>query len=188
MDEEFEVKGPHDEVLERPDEGGGFGARIAVMTAIMSTAGALLSYEAGVTLSQAMMKKNEASIHKTEASDQWGYYQAKGNKQNLAILAAKLTTGEDRRANQAESQRYEQEKKEIKETAEDFERQSLAADRKSEQLMHTHHRWAMGATAMQIGISLAAIAMLTRRKWLQYASLGCAAAGLIIAILAGIGV
>jgi len=29
-----------------------------------------------------------------------------------------------------------------------------------------HHRWALGATAMQIAIALSAIALLTRRHWL----------------------
>jgi ElaB/YqjD/DUF883 family membrane-anchored ribosome-binding protein len=187
MSEEFEVKGPHEEVLEESIERESFGARLAVMTAIMATAGAILSYEAGLTLSEALMAKNEASIHKTEASDQWNFYQAKGNKENLAVLAAKLTTGEDRLVNQAEAKRYEQEKAQIKKTAESFEQNSRAADEKSEKYMHAHHLWATSTTAMQIGISLAAIALLTRRKWLQYASLACAISGLAIAFYVGLG-
>lgn len=44
--------------------------RHAVMTAIMATIGALLSYEASVSLGEAIIFKNEASIKKMEASDQ----------------------------------------------------------------------------------------------------------------------
>ena len=77
MGEEFEVKGPHEEVLEGGEGGHGFNNRIAVMTAIMATLGALLSYEASFTLSEAIMFKNEAAIKKTEAANQWNYYQAK---------------------------------------------------------------------------------------------------------------
>jgi hypothetical protein len=188
MSEEFEVKGPHEEVLEHSEAGGNFSARLAVMTAIMAAAGALFSYEAGLTLSEAILAKNEASIRKTEAADQWSFYQAKGTKQNLAELAAKLTAGEDRSANRNEAQRYEREKEAIKKSAEDFEHQSLDAERKSERYMHVHHRWATGTTAMQIGISLAAIALLTRRQWLQFASMACALVGLAFALLAGLSV
>jgi len=39
-------------------------------------------------------------------------------------------------------------------------------------------------TALQIAISLAAITLLTRKKWLQYASYGVAAAGSGLAALA----
>src|SRR5664279_1484386 len=124
MSEEFEVKGLHEEVLEGGEEGSSFNNRLAVMTAIMATIGALLSYEASVTLGEAIIFKNEASIKKTEASDQWNYYQAKGNKQNLAELAAKLTTGKEHDDSKSEALRYNSEKSEIKKKAEDLEKLS----------------------------------------------------------------
>lgn len=188
MSEEFEVKGPHEEVLEAGEESSGFNGRLAVMTAIMATIGAILSYEASVTLGEAILFKNEASIKKTEASDQWNFYQAKSNKQNLAELAAKLTTGKDRDDSKSDILHYSAEKSEIKKKAEDFEKLSHEADEHSEQSMHSHHRWATGTTALQIAISLAAIALLTRRKWLQYASLTCAAVGVIFGVCAWLGI
>ena len=68
MSEEFEVKGPHEEVLEGNEESRGFNGSLAVMTAVMATVGAILSYEASVTLGEAIIFKNEASIQKTNAS------------------------------------------------------------------------------------------------------------------------
>ena len=109
MSEGFEVKGPHEEVLEGGEKGEGFNNRLAVMTAVMATVGALLSYEASVTLGEAIIFKNEASIRKTEASNQWNYFQAKSNKQNLAELAAKLTTGKDRDGSKNDAVRYSSE-------------------------------------------------------------------------------
>jgi hypothetical protein len=47
--------------------------------------------------------------------------------------------------------------------------------------MHHHHRWAQAMTALQVSISLAAITLLTRRKWMQWASLGVAVGGCVIA-------
>jgi hypothetical protein len=41
-----------------------------------------------------MMYKNEAVLKRTEASDQWAFYQAKSNKQHLAELAAVLAPTE----------------------------------------------------------------------------------------------
>src|SRR5260221_1685106 len=37
-----------------------------------------------------------------------------------------------------------------------------------------HHRWAQATTALQVAIALAAIALLTKKKWLEYAMLGVA--------------
>ena len=42
--------------------------------------------------------------------------------------------------------------------------------------MHLHHRWAQ-ATALQVSIALAAMALLTRRKWLEYGMFGVAGVG-----------
>jgi Na+/glutamate symporter len=58
------------------------------MTAIFATIGALFGYMAGATQNDALLFKSEGTIRKTEASDQWNFYQAKSSKQNLAELAA----------------------------------------------------------------------------------------------------
>ena len=73
----FHVHGPHDHAVEHAAHGeDDFASRIAVMTAILSTVGALFSYQGGATQNDAMLHKNEAAIRKTEASNQWNYYQA----------------------------------------------------------------------------------------------------------------
>ncbi len=188
MSEEFEVKGPHEEVLEGGEGGQSFNNRIAVMTAIMATIGALISYEASVTLGEAILSKNEAAIKKTEASDQWNFYQAKSNKQNLAELATKLTAGKDQEDKKIDIARYTTEKIEIKKKAEATEKLSREADERSEKYMHSHHRWATGVTMLQIAISLAAITILTRKNWLEYVSLTCAGIGLVFGVLAWFGI
>ena len=191
MSEEFEVKGPHEEVLEGGEEALGdkkFNNRIAVMTAIMATLGALISYEASVTLGEAILSKNEAAIKKTEAADQWNFYQAKSNKQNLAELATKLTAGKDHDDKAKDIARYATEKIEIKKKAEATEKLSREADERSEKYMHSHHRWATGVTMLQIAISLAAITILTRKNWLEYVSLSCAGIGVVFGVLAWFGI
>lgn len=181
----FHVHGPHDHAVEHAAHGGDdFASQIAVMTAILATAGALFSYQGGDTQNAALMFKNEAAIRKTEASDQWNFYQAKSSKQNMAELGAVLTSGEQSAAYLKEADRYKSEKAEIKAKAEALETQSKAAEAKSEEAIHLHHRWAQAMTAIQVAISLAAITLLARKKWLQYAAYGTAAAGCALAALA----
>lgn len=177
----FHVHGPHDHAVEHAAHGDdSFASRIAAMTAVLSTVGALFSYEGGSTQNDALMYKNEAAIKKTEASNQWNYYQAKSSKQNMAELAMALTTGEANQRYKAEIERYKTEKVEIKEKAEKLEAASSAANEHSDEAMHLHHRWAQAMTAIQVSISLAAITLLSRRRWLQWAALGVAGAGCIV--------
>src|SRR5512137_3158214 len=111
----FHVHGPHDHAVEHEAQhGDSFAGRIAVMTAIFATIGALYGYMAGATQNEALLFKNEAAIKKTEASDQWNFYQAKSSKQNLAELGATLTTGEQQAKYAKEAERYKAEKEEIR--------------------------------------------------------------------------
>jgi len=183
----FHVHGPHDHELEHAAEHGAkdsFAGTIAVMTAILATIGALFSYMGGATQANAGLYKNNAAIKKTEASNQWNYYQAKSSKQNLSELALALVP-EDKRAKYLdEVERYKKEKAEIKAAAEKLEAQSTDWDKQSDAQMHVHHRWAQATTALQISIALAAMALLTRRKWLEYGMFGVAAVGLVLGGLA----
>ena len=188
-DHGFHVHGPHDHELEHAAQHGGadsFTGRIAVMTAVLATIGALFSYQGGATQANAGLFKNNAAIKKTEASNQWNYYQSKSSKQNMAELAIALVPEDKKPLYQQEVDRYKKEKTEIKTAAEKLEADSTAWDKQSDEQLHLHHRWAQATTALQISIALAAIALLTRRKWLGYgvlavAGLGIALGGLAIA-------
>nr|WP_315482457.1 DUF4337 domain-containing protein [uncultured Undibacterium sp.] len=180
----FHVHGPHDHEVEHAAHSNDqFSSKIAVMTAIMATVGALLGYEGGATQNSAAMLKNSAAINKTEASNRWSHYQAKSNKQNLAELALLLPTV-DVEKYKAEIDRYKTEKEQIKKEAEAFELRVVELEKASDAALHQHHRWAQAMTAIQIAISLAAIALLTKKKWLEYTSYTVAAAGMGIATLA----
>ncbi|TSA00376.1 MAG: DUF4337 domain-containing protein [Rhodocyclaceae bacterium] len=184
----FHVHGPHDHAVEHAAQGGGHGegdnfvSRIAVATAILSTLGALGGYEAGHTQNAALLYKNEAAIQKTAASNQWNYYQAKSNKQNLAELSVTLTSGEQRERFKQEIERYKAEKTEIKAGAEKLEAAAREADKKSEMEMHVHGRWALSTTLLQVSIALSAIALLTRKSWLLYGVFAAAGVGVAFGV------
>ncbi len=128
----FHVHGPHDHEIEHAAHSNDmFSSKIAVMTAIMATVGALLGYEGGATQNQAAMLKNSASIKKTEAANQWSYYQSKSSKQNLAELAM-VIPGIDPEKYQTEVTRYKTEKEQIKKEAEALEKQVVELEEASE--------------------------------------------------------
>ena len=186
-DHGFHVHGPHDHAIEHAAQHGdtdSFTGRVAVMTAVLATIGALFSYQGGATQANAGLFKNNAAIKKTEASNQWNYYQSKSSKQNMAELAIALVSEDKKPQYQQEVDRYKKEKAEIKTAAEKLEADSNAWDKQSDEQLHLHHRWAQATTALQISIALAAIALLTRRKWLGYGVLGVAGLGIALGGLA----
>ncbi len=171
----FHVHGPHDHELEHATqsghghEDGGMTNQIAMFTAIIATVGAIFGYMGGATQANAGLYKNNAAIKKTEASNQWNYYQAKSSKQNLSELALELAPASKKEFYESEVKRYKSEKGDIKKDAEKLEAQAKAWDEQSDQQMHQHHRWAQATTALQVSIALAAIALLTRKNWLKKA-------------------
>jgi hypothetical protein len=181
----FHVHGPHDHAVEHASHAGdSLASRVAVMTAVLSTIGAIFSYQGGFTQNEALVYKNQSILYKnqsvlrkTEASNQWNYYQAKSNKQNLAEFALALAPAERREFYANEIKRYNADKEEIRVAAEKLETEvkhydklSAEADEKSAEAYHPHHRLALAMTLIQIAISLASITVLTRKTWLFWSA------------------
>jgi hypothetical protein len=187
MSEEFEVQGPHEEAVEHIGEHGAadrFAGRIAITTALLATVGAMFSYMAGSTQADAALFKNDAAIKTTLASDQWNYYQAKGNKQNLADLGHAIAPPAAQDKFAADAERYGKEKEEIRKKAEALEEEAKVFDERAGHVMHIHHRWAQAMTLLQIAIAMAAIALLTRRTWLQFVIYAFAGVGGVLGAMA----
>ncbi len=190
----FHVHGPHDHELEHATHGAGHGDggsgmtnQIAMFTAIIATVGALFAYMGGATQANAGLYKNNAALKKTEASNQWNYFQAKSTKQSLAEVSRDLTSSvADKEKYQGKIDRYEKEKNEIKGVAEKLEAEATEWDKRSDGQMHQHHRWAQATTLLQVAIALAAIALLTRKKWLEYAMFVGGVAGISVGVLAAL--
>ena len=182
----FHVHGPHEHELEHAAEHDpkGMAGQLAVVTAILATVGALFAYMGGATQANAGLYKNDAAIKKTEASNQWNYYQAKSGKQNLAELAVELAPESRKAFYTDEIKRYKQEKDAIKKDAEKFERESDDWSRRSDEQIHQHHRWAQATTALQISIAMAAIALLTKSRRLQIGVYALSVVGVVVGVLA----
>ncbi len=184
----FHVHGPHDHEMEHVAqhgaEEGSHAGQLAVITAILATVGALFGYMAGATQANAGLYKNEAAIKKTEAADQWALYQAKGNKQNLAELGVDVAPESRRGFYQDEAKRYKAEKGDIQKKAEAMEQESKEWNTKSDEQIHMHHRWAQAMTALSVAIAIAAIALLTKRRWFEYVVYAMSGVGIVLGALA----
>lgn len=185
----FHVHGPHDHEIEHAQQGvhGAMINQIAMFTAILATIGAIFAYMGGATQASAGLYKNDAAIRKTEASNQWNYFQAKSTKQALAELARDLAPNEEEKTKyQAKVDRYGQEKTEIKTKADELEAQATEWELQSDEQMHQHHRWAQATTVLQVAIAMAAIALLTKKKWLEWAMFGAGSVGAVLGLLAAL--
>src|SRR5206468_707480 len=103
---------------------------------------------------------------------------------NLSELALVIVPDDRKPGFQKEVDRYKMEKAEIKLAADKLEAEATDWNVKSDAQMHQHHRWAQATTALQVSIALAAIALLTRKKWLEYGMFGLGALGFVVGIAA----
>src|SRR5580765_2490786 len=148
-----------------------------MFTALLATIGALISYQNGNSESQGLEFKNEAILRKSEASDQWAYYQAKGIKQ---VVVENSTAGDTagRQQQRALTQRYATEKLAIEAEARKLDAEAAAANAASVRAFRPHHRLAQALALVQAAIAVAALTVLTRRRWMLAFSGACALTGI----------
>jgi predicted cobalt transporter CbtA len=169
--EEAEVPLEHlqEEIHHHAEHGGpSWISWVALSTAILAVLAAIAGLLSG-------MHANEAMMSQIQASDQWGYYQAKSIK--AAILEAKTTLASEATARDKEkAAQYQEEQAEIKREAEQKQAEAKANFRK-------HEVFAGSVTMFQIAIAIAAISALTKKRRFWFVSLVFGLAGLVFLVL-----
>ncbi len=141
---------------------------VALSTAILAVLAAIAGLLAG-------SHANEAMMSQIDASDQWGFYQAKSIK--AALLEAKdAVSSSSTAADKQKAVKYEEEETEIKKEAEQKQAEAKAH-------FHAHEVYARSVTLFQIAIAIAAISALTQRRLFWGISLLAGVGGLIFFIL-----
>lgn len=187
MEEEYEVPSPHEHAVEEASEkeNDSLAQRIALMTAVLSTIGALISYQSGSNQNEALFLKNQSILKQAEASDQWAFYQAKSTKSHLDDAAAALAPTEELKAHfLADKTKQDAQKIEIEKEAKKLQAESRKLGEESEARLHPHERLALALTFIQVAVALSAITILTRKKWLVWGALASAVVGIATAIRA----
>jgi len=157
-----------------------YGRRIGVLVGVI---GILL---AGVTIAS-HREHTAAVIHKTEANDQWSFYQAKkiraqvldvgiglaaslGKPADTKDAVAKMTADRDHQAQDTES---------IQEEAKAKEAESLRAEQRA-------LRFDLGEGLLELGLVLTSLYFLSKKKSFPIFGLTAAGLGLVAAILGAI--
>ena len=153
---------------------------IALSTAIFAALAAVTSLQAGSTINDALIKKNEAAIAQSQASDAWSYYQAKGLRAALAHSDQNTWNALSKVAPpalQADETHYlaDQHTHKVEAVAKERERDEKSAD--ADRLLREHDRLAQAVAFLQVGIALGAVAALTRKRWAWWSSMGLGLAG-----------
>jgi hypothetical protein len=172
MAEEFEVHGQHDHAVEHAAHVDSLGRWVAMFTAVLAALGAFISYQNGSSESQGLEYKNEAILKKSEASDQWAYYQAKGIKE-VIVEQSPATTDADKLSRATLAKRYSDEKAEIEKEARRLDAEAAAADKTA-----PHRRLSQALALVQSAIAVAALTVLTRQRWMLVFSGICAFTGI----------
>src|SRR5512146_1086494 len=170
-----------DEEIEK--EGGTLLRTVALTTAILAALAAIASLKAGGTVNESLALKTEATRLQAEASDQWGYYQAKGLKATMTEASRNTwvalgKTPPDELARNEE--RYADDQRKSMEKAKELEKQRDERSAEADHLMHRHHFFAQSVALLQVSIALGAVAALTRKRvvWVGSAVLGLVGAGM----------
>jgi hypothetical protein len=178
-----------DEAIEKAEEAGEervapkWTFLLALSTAIVAVLAAIASLHAGNLSGEALLSKNEAVLAQAKASDQWAYYQAKGIKGVIYQTQAEALGGRSSAIAakfRSEAKRYKDEQADIKEKADELDREVAAHNKEAEDFGHREHFFSLAVTFYQVGIALSAIAAISKRKPLWYLSLLISGGGLII--------
>jgi Domain of unknown function (DUF4337) len=157
--EEAEVPLEHlqEEIHHHAEHGGAaWISWVALSTALLAVLAAIAGLLSG-------KHANEAMMSQIEASDRWGYYQAKSIK--AAVLDAKMSLASSASESDKEiAARYQEEQSEIKHEAENKESEAKSN-------FHQHEVYARAVTMFQIAIAIAAISALTKRRPFWFVSL-----------------
>jgi hypothetical protein len=159
----------HEEIQHHAEQGGApWISWVALSTAILAVLAAIAGLLSG-------SHANEAMMNQIEASDQWGYYQAKSIK--ASVLEAKMTLAvATTEKDKEKAAQYQDEQSEIKREAEHKQAEAKAN-------FHKHEVFARSVTMFQIAIAIAAISALTKKRRFWFVSLFFGLAGLVFLVL-----
>jgi uncharacterized protein DUF4337 len=166
---EVPLENLHEEIHQHAEHSGkSWISWVALSTAILAVLAAIAGLLSG-------KHANEAMMSQIESSDEWSYYQAKSIK--ASVLDAKIALANAPNAEDSQKRdRYEKEQEEIKAEAE-----TKQAEAKTH--FHQHEILARGVTMFQIGIAIAAISALTRKRRFWIVSLFFGIAGAVFLAL-----
>jgi hypothetical protein len=155
-----------------------FGQRVGILVGVI---GILLS----VVTILSHREHTAAVVHKTEANDQWAYYQAKKIREHSAQMGAAIVTAlaTDPSKTAAISGKFTQDSERYAKDADGI--QAIARDRDAES-KHAEGRavrFDVGEGFLELGLVMSSLYFLSRRRFFVALGVIAAASGTIIGIM-----
>jgi hypothetical protein len=175
----------HHEHLEHAEHASGdkLLSLVAMTIAILAVLAAVVSSLETLASGEALSIKNEAVLAQAQASDSWAFYQAKSLKKHIYGLAADQGGPKaDKYRKTADENAAGEEK--IQSEAKALEAQRDDKMKEANTLEERHHKLTAAATLLHMGIAIATIAIIAKRRWPWIASLILGVAGSIVAVIA----
>jgi len=156
-------------------------ATIPMSIAVMAVVAAVFGSLETTAASTAVLARSDAAVKQGQASDLWGYYQAKSIKKNMYEIAADQASDHAVLTTKAEKLAGEQA---------DLQAQAVAREKEvavqvavSDAAMERHHRLTVATSMVHLAIALASISLVVGRRWLWFGALGCVAVGIVIGVI-----
>ena len=173
-----------------------FYRQVAMTMAIVAALLACVTMLSHREHTETLRLQNEATIHHTQASDQWAYYQAKKEREynydvSSEILKAVAGKSENSKGPlskadewQEKVQKYQKETGEIEKTARELTEQAKKNQEESEHAHHRADRYDLGELGIELSLVLCSLAVLTKRPRFWHAGIVIGVLGVCVAATA----
>jgi Domain of unknown function (DUF4337) len=160
----LEVHEQHERASEAHHGKDAFASRVSILVAVLAVATAATSSLENTETARAITDSSRAVLAQDKATDQWNFFESKSLKKNILDIAA--AAGGSKAADYAKRSVHEgADEGAALEQAKEFEHKRDEAIESSEKHEHRHHRLAIAATLLEIGIAISTIAIITRKHW-----------------------
>src|SRR5579875_1679652 len=183
MSDVMEFNERRERAAEAHHEKDAFAGRVSILVAVLAVVTAATSSLENTETAGAITDSSRAVLAQDKATDQWNFYEAKSLKNNMLDIAA--SAGGAKAADYAKKSAHEaSDEASALGQAKTFEHARDEAIESSERHERRHHRLAIAATLLEIGIAISTIAIITRRHWPWAMAAVLGAGGLVVAISA----
>ncbi|MEO9149938.1 MAG: DUF4337 family protein [Burkholderiaceae bacterium] len=160
--------------------GGSMTTQVAVCVMFVALIAATFAYLASQSQLEATHSRNEAMQRRTQAAVQLSDFHARRTDQALAELARDLVEPARKPALQARADALKEETTLLQTQAQKLTSEAVLWDERSDLRLLQQHRWIEAILALQGALVLAAIALLTRKIWLECAMIASALVGVAL--------
>jgi hypothetical protein len=156
-----------------------FGKKVGVLVALI---GILLSV---VTIAS-HREHTAAVVYKTEANDEWAYYQAKKIREHQASVGATIVEalGNDPQKIAAAVKALSDQRDKYSHESEEIQKEAQAKETETHQAEGRALRFDLGEGFLELGLVLSSLYFLARKKLFPYAGVTAGVLGIILAALA----